>query len=115
MHGSKTAAGRPAGLPACVPACSLALPYLPAHPTTPQTALQAAGLSPDVHTYTSLISGCAYGRQAALARELWRQMEERGIRPNVVTHNAMLKVRRVDVSHPYLFVVLRYCHNVVNW
>ena len=57
----------------------------PAHP-------QAAGLSPDVHTYTSLIAGCAYGRQAALARELMRHMQQRGVQPTAWTHNAMLKV-----------------------
>ncbi|KAL4855833.1 Pentatricopeptide repeat-containing protein [Chlorella vulgaris] len=55
-------------------------------------AMLAAGLQPDVYTYTSLISGCASGKQAGLARELWRQMIERGIRPTIVTHNAMLKV-----------------------
>jgi pentatricopeptide repeat protein len=64
----------------------------PCHPTDPATNLQAAGLQPDVYTYTSLISGCASGKQAGLARELWRQMIERGIRPTIVTHNAMLKV-----------------------
>ncbi|EFN53008.1 hypothetical protein CHLNCDRAFT_54108 [Chlorella variabilis] len=69
-------------------------------------SMMSAGLSPDVHTYTSLISGCAFGRQAALARELWRQMEERGIRPNIVTHNAMVKVELftygVDAGTAYL-------------
>ncbi|KAI3424904.1 hypothetical protein D9Q98_008288 [Chlorella vulgaris] len=55
-------------------------------------AMLAAGLQPDVYTYTSLISGCASGKQAGLAQELWRQMIERGIRPTIVTHNAMLKV-----------------------
>ncbi|KAL4437214.1 hypothetical protein ABPG75_004353 [Micractinium tetrahymenae] len=55
-------------------------------------AMLAAGLSPDVHTYTSLISGCAYGRQAALARELLRQMRQRGIEPTIWTYNALLNV-----------------------
>ena len=54
--------------------------------------LQAGGLSPDVHTYTSLIAGCAYGRQAALARELLRQMQQRGIQPTAWTYNALLNV-----------------------
>jgi pentatricopeptide repeat protein len=56
--------------------------------------LQAAELAPDAHTYTSLISGCAYGRQAGLARELLRHMQRRGVQPTLWTHNAMLKVRR---------------------
>lgn len=61
---------------------------LPLPPAPPQVA----GLSPDVHTYTSLIAGCAYGRQAALARELLRHMQQLGVQPSVWTHNAMLKV-----------------------
>lgn len=63
---------------------------LPSPPVPPQVA----GLSPDAHTYTSLIAGCAYGRQAALARELLRHMQQRGVQPSVWTHNAMLKVGR---------------------
>ncbi len=64
-------------------------------PTSPPLAHpQAAGLSPDVHTYTSLIAGCAYGRQAALARELMRHMQQRGVQPSTWTHNAMLKASR---------------------
>lgn len=60
--------------------------------TAALACLQAQGLSPDVHTFTSLIAGCAYGRQAALARELLRQMQRRGLQPSPWTHNALLKV-----------------------
>lgn len=58
----------------------------------PPCHLQAKGLAPDAHTYTSLIAGCAYGRQAALARELLRQMQQRGLQPSAWTRNALLKV-----------------------
>lgn len=77
--------------------CNRALPSTHATFTRcrswPALPTQACGLAPDVHTYTSLIAGCAYGRQAALARELLRQMRERGIQPSTWTHNALIKVR----------------------
>ena len=75
--------------------CSAPTEAALARPAPPRPTLpaQARGLPPDVCTYTSLISGCAYGRQAALARELLRQMEGRGLEANTWTRNALLKAR----------------------
>jgi len=52
--------------------------------------MRAAGIIPDVITYSALISACEKGGQAELALKIFDDMRADGIIPNVITYSALI-------------------------
>ena len=50
-------------------------------------------MSPDIHTFTSLLSACTRDREKGIARvvEIWRDMIASGIKPDLVCYNVLLQ------------------------
>ena len=70
------------------------------------SALSREGVSPNVYTYTALISACAQQRNLAAARDVVSAMTEAGVAPSIVTFGALMQacVRAHDL--PAAFGVL---------
>jgi len=52
--------------------------------------MQAAGVTPDVVTYSSLISAYDEGEQWQKADEAFKQMQAAGVTPDVVTYSSLI-------------------------
>ena len=52
--------------------------------------MRIEGIQPNVHVYNSVISACARSNLWEKGYELFREMDEVGVRRDVVTYNAVL-------------------------
>ncbi|CAN0375240.1 unnamed protein product, partial [Laminaria digitata] len=56
------------------------------------TRMRSSGVSPDVTTYTTMLSGCKRDADWMRAEGFMSEMQAFGIRPNTRTCTAMIKV-----------------------
>ena len=61
--------------------------------------MQQQGLTPDVVTYTAVISAYEKGGQWRLALSAYEQMRERGCRPDAIVFNAIIDALWGDRRH----------------
>jgi len=54
--------------------------------------MKAAGVKPDVITYSALISACEKGAQWQLARAVFEEMKAAGVKPEVQTYDPLITV-----------------------
>lgn len=67
--------------------------------------VQATGCTPSVVTYNTLLRACAADRAWSFALQLWQQMRERSIKPDMVSVRAWLTVMHTAGCWPAVLLV----------